>query len=236
MSKPKIGLINFVFYDMNPDFFVIQGSYIEAIIDAGGIPVIIPVTEHLEDCSTYLDMVDALLIPGGEDVSPEFYGEDPVQKVNYINHTKDLYEFEMIRIAREQNKPIMAICRGMQVVNVALGGTLYQDLPSQLPNSICHQQSRDIRSTGTHKVTIKADTLLHRLLGDSVMANSYHHQAVKEIAPGLIVTAHTNDGVVEALESADGRIFAVQWHPERMYKSNPIFKNLFTHLVELASK
>ena len=236
MKKPKIGLTSFIFYSENPRKFTTNARYVQGILDAGGIPVLIPVTENLEDCKAYLDMVDGLLIPGGEDVAPEFYGEDPVPQVNYINRTKDLFDMELIRLAQEQKKPIFGICRGLQVLNVALGGSLYQDIPSQLPKAICHLQSSDLRFVGTHKVTLEPQSMIGQVLGAEVMANSYHHQCVKQLAEPLRCVGKTSDGVVEAVETEDGSIFAVQWHPEEMYREEPVFAGLFRKLIELSGK
>ena len=121
MKKPRIGLICFVFQSISVRNYMIQKGYVKGIIDAGGIPVLIPVTEDPSRCAEYMDMIDGLLVPGGEDIAPEYYGEDPVPQVNYINRDKDRYDFELIRLAREQKKPIFGICRGFQVLNVAFG-------------------------------------------------------------------------------------------------------------------
>ena len=236
MSKPKIGLICFVFQSISPRNYIIQRGYVRGIIDAGGIPVLIPVTEDSARCADYIDMIDGLLVPGGEDVAPEFYGEDPHRTVSYINRDKDRYDLELIRLCREQNKPIFGICRGFQVINVAFGGTLYQDIPSQLPNAICHLQSHDLRNVPTHKVTLAEDSVIGPLLGQEIYTNSFHHQAIKDVGEGLRIVGRTSDGVPEALETEDGRIFAVEWHPEDLYETYPIFKGLFTRLIDLAKE
>ena len=236
MSKPKIGLICFVFQSISPRNYMIQRGYVRSIIDAGGIPILIPVTEDPARCADYIDMIDGLLVPGGEDVAPEFYGEDPHRTVSYINRDKDRYDLELIRLCREQNKPIFGICRGFQVINVAFGGTLYQDIPSQLPEAMCHNQSQDLRNGPTHKVTLDENSVIGRILGKEIYTNSFHHQAVKDVGDGLRVVGRTADGVVEALETEDGRIFAVEWHPEDLYETYPIFKGLFTRLIDLAKE
>ena len=236
MKKPKIGLISFCSPLINADFSVMWRSYIEAIQDAGGLPVLIPVSVHLEDCQTYMDMVDGLLVPGGEDMHPKFYGEDPVRQVNHINLLKDEYDLELIRLAREQNKPIFGICRGLQVLNVVMGGTLYQDLPYQLPESICHLQDSQLKSLGIHKVKMEPGSMLGELLGEEVYTNTFHHQGIRDLSPELRAVGWTNDGVIEAVETEDGMIYAVQWHPERMYREDPVFAGLFTRLIRLASE
>ena len=236
MKKPRIGLICFVFQSISVRNYMIQKGYVMGIIDAGGIPVLIPVTEDPSRCAEYMDMIDGLLVPGGEDIAPEYYGEDPVPQVNYINRDKDRYDFELIRLAREQKKPIFGICRGFQVLNVAFGGSLYQDIPSQVPGSICHSQSQDLRNVPTHKVTMDENSVLGKILGKEIYTNSFHHQGIKKVGEGLRIVGSTNDGIPEALESEDGLVYAVQWHPEDLYADYPVFKGLFTRLIELASK
>ena len=236
MKKPRIGLICFIFQSISPRNYIIQKGYVKSIIDAGGIPVLIPVTEDPSRCAEYMELVDGLLIPGGEDIAPEYYGEDPVPQVNYINREKDRYDFELIRLAREQKKPIFGICRGFQVLNVAFGGSLYQDIPSQVPGAICHSQSLDLRNVPTHKVTMDETSALGRILGKEIYTNSYHLQGIKKLGEGLQIVGSTNDGIPEALESEDGLVFAVQWHPEELYNDYPVFKGLFTRLIDLASQ
>ena len=217
MKKPRIGLICFVFQSISVRNYMIQKGYVKGIIDAGGIPVLIPVTEDPSRCADYMDMIDGLLVPGGD-------------------RDKDRYDFELIRLAREQKKPIFGICRGFQVLNVAFGGSLYQDIPSQVPGSICHSQSQDLRNVPTHKVTMDENSVLGKILGKEIYTNSFHHQGIKKVGEGLRIVGSTNDGIPEALESEDGLVYAVQWHPEDLYADYPVFKGLFTRLIELASK
>ena len=143
---------------------------------------------------------------------------------------------DLNRLAREQKKPIFGICRGFQVLNVAFGGSLYQDIPSQVPGSICHSQSQDLRNVPTHKVTMDENSVLGKILGKEIYTNSFHHQGIKKVGEGLRIVGSTNDGIPEALESEDGLVYAVQWHPEDLYADYPVFKGLFTRLIELASK
>ena len=232
MKKPRIGLICFVFQSISVRNYMIQKGYVKGIIDAGGIPVLIPVTEDPSRCAEYMDMIDGLLVPGGEDIAPEYYGEDPVPQVNYINRDKDRYDFELIRLAREQKKPIFGICRGFQVLNVAFGGSLYQDIPSQVPGSICHSQSQDLRNVPTHKVTMDENSVLGKILGKEIYTNSFHHQAVKDIARGFTVTGTAADGIAEAMECMDKKILCVQFHPENMAQRFGDFVNLFRWLVD----
>ena len=146
-------------------------------------------------------------------------------------------EMKLIRLAQERGLPIFGICRGLQLINVAFGGTLYQDLPSQYPECIAHAQDMSIRSQLTHRVDILGDTLIGRLLGsEPIYVNSYHHQAVKEVAKGFHVSAKASDGVAEAIENGEGMIYAVQWHPEELVNRYERFRPLFKYLVEQARK
>lgn len=233
--RPKIGLVCFVFEKLNSMVFLIQSGYVRSIIDAGGIPIIIPVTEDPQQCEAYVDMIDGLLVPGGEDMTAQFFGEEPHPTVNYINRDKDLYEMALIRRVMEQKKPIFGICRGLQIINVLAGGTLIQDIPSQVGSSICHSQSMEIRNEVTHKVFVEPGSILHEVMGrEEIRTNSYHHQAIGELAPGFKVTGRAADGVIEAVESEDGKIFCVQWHPENLYKRFPEFAGLFRKLIDMS--
>jgi len=222
--QPKIGLINtWAFLD----------EHIDCILQAGGLPVMLPVAAGAENAKAYIDNLDGLLIPGGEDVTPFLYGEEPVPQVKLIKREKDDFELALIREAIAQNKPVFGVCRGQQLVNVALGGTLIQDIPTQ-GGKISHHQDDTIPSELIHSVELTEGTHLHQLFGKTRLeVNAYHHQAVKEVAPGLRVAAKAPDGIIEAVESEDGRIFAVQWHPECLCKRYPEFLALYRRLIEL---
>jgi putative glutamine amidotransferase len=234
--QPKIGIIIFPPPRSEQKIFSVPSDYISGILDAGGIPIGIPVSQDVSRCASYIDMIDGLLVPGGEDVSPRLYGEDPIQQVNYSNYDKDIFEYQLIQLAVEKKIPIFGICRGHQIINTALGGTLIQDIPSQTDSKVCHVQANELRSELTHSVRCQKGSLLGELLGETIHVNSFHHQAVKDIAPGLRAAAWASDGIVEGMESEDGNIWTVQWHPENLYRRYPIFKKLFVHLVEKGEK
>ena len=227
MKQPKIGLINtWAFLD----------DHIRCILDAGGLPVMLPVAAGAENAPHYVDMLDGLLIPGGEDVTPFLYGQEPVPQVKLIRRDKDDFEMALIRAAVAQHKPVFGICRGQQLINVTLGGTLVQDVPTQ-GGSISHHQDGAIPDELLHSVEIEKDSHLYKLFGKTRLeVNTYHHQAVKEAAPDLRVVATAPDGIVEAIESKDGYVFGVQWHPECLCKKYPEFLALFRRLVELSRK
>lgn len=216
-------------------------SYPSAIIAAGGIPVLLNITSDPEQIAQYADMVDGVLFSGGDDVNPAVYGEAQHWNCGDISPLRDAFEMQLLRTLLEKHpdKPILAICRGEQVANVSMGGTLYQDLHSQLPDCIRHQQ-KQISAYASHRAEIVSDTRLHAIYGaDEVMVNSFHHQAVKEVGTGLIVSARAEDGVIEAIEKPDHPYFvAVQWHPERLVEHDAAsaHKALFSSFVQACRK
>ena len=154
-----------------------------------------------------------------------------------MNEEKDRMELALIRGAVDRGMPVFGICRGIQLLNVCFGGTLYQDLPAQYPGVLGHAQDMAIRGQLTHRVTLEPDSLLEKLLGgEPLSVNSYHHQAVRTPAPGFTVTARAADGVIEGVEDPERNLYAVQWHPEDLVESHPRFRPLFRHLVERAEQ
>lgn len=237
--RPLIGLTISIQTDEKKIFT--PTSYPAAIIAAGGTPVLLNITRDPEMIAQYADMVDGMLFSGGDDVDPTAYGEAQAWNCGDISPMRDAFEIQLLRtlLSRHPEKPILGICRGAQVLNVAMGGTLYQDLHSQLPDCIRHQQ-KQISVYASHRVEIAPDSRLHAIYGaDEVMANSFHHQAVKEVGAGLTVSARAADGVIEALEKPDHPYFvAVQWHPERLVERefHPEHKALFKTFVDACRK
>lgn len=235
-NKPVIGMAIAQLPKLIQGKHIFNSPYIHAIELTGGIPLLLPATGTKAYAETYIRLIDGLLLPGGVDVNPLRYGEDPVRQVTYLSDELDELELELIRLAVQQNKPVFGICRGMQLINVAFGGTLYQDLPSEYPNCIGHSQDMAIRSQLTHRVKLSHGSLTASVLGKTELCvNSYHHQAVKDIAPGFVVSGKAFDGVVEAIENPEQNIWGVQWHPEELVDDYPDFQKLFRHLVELST-
>ena len=210
-----------------------------AIIKAGGLPIILPFPDDVslaaELAQAAVATFDGLLLPGGPDVDPTLYGEEPSAAIGSTEYPKDRFEQALIRATVAAGKPIMAICRGMQILNVTLGGTLYQDLASQDPDvSIRHAQAAPGQYP-THHVSIQPGTQLANLIGERAYVNSRHHEAVKRVAPGLQVVATAPDGVIEALaDQQDRQIMAVQWHPENLWQQDAAQLRLFAMLVKRA--
>ena len=191
-------------------------NYARSLEGAGLVPMIVPPLTDPTRAGDILDSVGGLLLTGGEDVDPKRYGAPPHPKLGKINPQRDATELALLEAARDRRLPVLAICRGIQILNVAFGGTLYQDLPSEHPSAVGHDSPRDAASR-THDVTITAGSRLAAATGAVTMAvNSYHHQAVCHVGSGLRVTAVAADGVIEGVEVDDPAwwVLAVQWHPE----------------------
>ena len=191
-------------------------GYYQSVLLAGGIPLIIPPYEEVENLGELLDRVDGLLLSGGGDINPLLLGEEPVMELHSINHKRDMQELLLARLAADRQIPILGICRGIQVLNAALGGELYQDIHTQMEGKRIKHDQKLNRSYPSHTVTIEEGSMLFSIFKQmSLPVNSFHHQAVKAPAPGLRVSATSVDGVIEAVESAEHKsIIGVQWHPE----------------------
>lgn len=207
--------------------YTINSTYPEAVAMGGGLPVILPMVNCEEQADNLVSLLDALVMTGGEDINPSYYGESIFNDSVEINAPRDTSDFLILAAAMKKGIPVLGICRGEQIINVYLGGSLYQDIPSQCPGQIAHRQKEN-SGTGTHWIYIEKGTILHELVGrDSVLVNSFHHQAVKQLAEGLTVSARAADGVVEAYEG--NGVFCVQFHPEALvtrggdYSFLPIF-------------
>ena len=236
MKKPIIGLVP-LFDDEKDSLWMLPG-YMDGIVDAGGIPIMLPLTSEKATIDQLLDTVDGIIMTGGHDVSPDIYGEEKLEDLVVCNEARDSMEKELLKQALEKDIPILGICRGIQFINAFLGGTLYQDLGKQHPSETEHHQKPPY-DVPVHKVKLISDSKLYGLLRKDVIGvNSYHHQAVKEVAGTLKVMAISEDGLVEAVELPEKRfVWAVQWHPEFSYRvddnSKLIFREFVKHCQEL---
>jgi len=214
-------------------------SYLDAVSGAGGLPVIIPLTLSGDDLREVYARLDGILIPGGGDVEPTLFDASQHPKTSDIDPERDRVELDFTRRAAADRKPLFGICRGVQVFNVALGGTLVQDIPDELETDLRHAYpSREFPGNHhAHSVKIEEETLLARILGVPIVTvNSRHHQSVKDVAPGLEIVARAPDGVIEAVELPDHPFaLGVQWHPENL-QAQPEMKALFVKFVEEAAK
>ena len=231
--KPLIGVtMNGDLEDKSPSC-TLGYDYIKAIEMAGGVPILIPVIKDAPHIENYISVVDGLLLTGGADIEPEFFGEDTLPEIEEIEIHRDRMELQLFEAARKKQIPIFGICRGVQVINVAMGGTLYQDIYSQINGVKQHSDHSRPREDEMHTVAIPEQTALKRILGSTqIGVNSFHHQSVKDLGRGLIVNALSEDGIIEGVESVeDGFIIGVQWHPENMVEKHPVMKELFTSFV-----
>ena len=229
--KPKIGITLQCNSSSEPKFSIYK-EYIEAILEQGALPVGLPHSDPL-NAKSYVSGVEGILCPGGIDVNPLVYGEEADRHVTMMCREMDYFEIELVKEAIHQKKPVFGICRGIQLINAALGGTLIQDLGSQRNSSLCHYQDHRAERELVHRVFAEKNSWTHKIFGlENFEVNSYHHQAVKDLAPGLKASAKASDGLVEAIESEDGLVYAVQWHPERVYKAYPIFAKFFKALID----
>ena len=212
-ERPMIG-ISAHFRDENS---MIADAYVQAVVQAGGVPVVLPVVSNPEVIEAMVAPLDGLLMSGGGDMDPELWGENIVPESGIPNRERDEFDLHLIRACANRQKPILGICRGMQAINVAFGGSLYQDIYSQSPDNLLKHDQEEPKRVTTHKVALVKGSKLQRLIGkQEIEVNTIHHQAVKAVASGFQVSAVAPDGVIEAIESLHYPILGVQWHPEHL--------------------
>src|SRR5687767_8223323 len=211
-----------------PPCWVMGQRYVEALRAAGAVPWVIPLLPHDPDTlAEIFTRLDGVFLTGGVDVDPARYGEERLPVCGATDPDRDAVEMLLLRHAMDRHLPVLAVCRGIQILNVTCGGTLYQDVAAQVPAALKHDYfptpQNPSRTYLAHDVTVKANTRLGRILQAGVVpVNSMHHQAIKDLAPGLVPTAYAPDGIIEGVEGANGRyLVAVQWHPEELADSRP---------------
>ena len=210
-------------------------EYSRAICDSGGAPVLIPVAQNRVSLLAIISRMDGLILSGGPDINPRFYGEEPAEGLGEIDADLDRMELDVANIALKKDLPIFAICRGIQILNVSQGGTLYQDIKRQVPEPLNHTQ-KACKSANTHSVLIENQTLLYDIVKRrKIWVNGKHHQALKDLVPDLKISAVANDGIVEAIEDPTKKfVIGVQWHPEGTWKEDTNSKKLFRAFVKAA--
>ncbi len=222
-----------------PASVVMNQRYYEAVAAAGGAPVLIPLLEDIDALRATYDACAGILLPGGVDMDPATYGEAPHERLGRIDPDRDRVELQVARWAIEDRKPLLGLCRGLQVINVATGGTLFQDLEAQLAGGIRHDYFPTYgfgRDHLSHEVAVDPSSRLRSLVDlDQLPVNSMHHQGVKQLGVGLVASAHASDGLIEAAEAANGHwMVGVQWHPEVFDSQDPHTRELFRGFVDAA--
>jgi microsomal dipeptidase-like Zn-dependent dipeptidase/gamma-glutamyl-gamma-aminobutyrate hydrolase PuuD len=215
----------------------ISDAYVNAVIKAGGVPVLIPLTTDLGTLENILAQIDGLILTGGGDIYAPLFNEELHPLVESYDIERDRCEIHLVRRAVEKQIPVLGICRGQQVINVAFGGTLIQDIPSQMPDSKINHNQQEERKTGTHFVDILTGSKLYDpVKTNKLLVNSFHHQAIKILAPEFEAIARSEDGIIEAIESTQGNfILGVQWHPENMsVAGNEAMHSIFKQTVDEA--
>ncbi len=217
--------------------YTLPMPYAQAVADAGGLPVLIPNGLQSDALHALLENIDGLLLSGGGDVHPKFYDAEPISTLQSVDEARDLCELTMARWVFESHKPCLAICRGIQVINVALGGSLIRDIKDETSTSIDHDLQDQPPSMLAHRVRILRGSKLADILGEGeIETNSRHHQAIQKVAPKLRVVAEAPDGIIESVEADEHPFFiGVQWHPERLLNRRES-RTLFEGLTKSATK
>lgn len=218
--------------------YVLSDTYTRSVLAAGGTPVILP--PHVESIDDLLDSLDGIIFSGGGDIDSSHWNEEPHAEAYGFDEERDTFELQAIPKVVSRDMPMLGICRGIQTVNVALGGSIVQDIPAQMPGTLQHRQHKDgkMRDTTSHAVTIKeGENILYQIVGDTTLeTNSFHHQAIGNVGEGLEVVATAEDGVIEAVWNP-GMTFglAVQWHPEMLAANYPDHAAIFEAFVKAAA-
>lgn len=229
--QPVIGIT--CSHDVNLDRAFLPYAYSRAIEKAGGLPLLLPMVSDFAAIVQTLQLVDGVLLSGGVDMDPVHQGDEPEYGLGEITPDRDHFEIALARAALEENKGVLAICRGMQLLNVVAGGTVYQDIYSEVSGPLKHSQDAP-RWYPTHKIKIEAGSYLAGMLrAREIRVNSFHHQAVQRVAEGFRVTAEAEDGIIEAIESTKHAfVMGIQCHPEAMWERDPYFLRIFETFVE----
>jgi putative glutamine amidotransferase len=223
--------------DQEPTFSL-ASRYCDAIQNAGGLPIIIPHSQSRTQIRHIMQRVDGLLISGGGfDIDPSYYGEQPITQLGKIKAQRTFTEMESIALGLQRDLPMLGICGGAQAINVALGGSLYQDIATQLPKAREHQQRARNHSDG-HAVELLPGTLLQKIFNRGTMkVNTTHHQAIRDPGKGLVINATASDGIVEGIESTKHSfVLGVQWHPEVLAQRSPAHRKIFSSFIAICKR
>jgi putative glutamine amidotransferase len=239
VTPPRIGVSGVIRSWDGVERTGVNSAYVRAVLAAGGVPLVLPPLLGPSFAARALDGIEGLLLTGGEDLDPSWYGAPPSPYLSPPSQDRDAFELALVAAARERLLPILGVCRGIQLINVALGGTLYQDLPTERAGAVEHRPdgSRDLRS---HRVRLQPGSRAAEALGTTgLTVNSSHHQAIRDLASGLVATGWTEDDLIEAAETPGDSpwLLAVQWHPEEMHAdASAPEQGLFAALVREAGR
>ena len=227
--KSKIGV---VICGIENEKQFVTDSYIQAIRSANGLPLILPLVKSKPAIEEYVSLCDGFLFCGGGDITPLLFGQEPAHGIGKTDISLDLFQIRLMKTVINSGKPLLAICRGMQILNIACGGTVYQDLRNLDFEPINHMQTSISRKDISHKVFFKEKSKLAQMIGPFAYTNSFHHQAIDRLGAGLIATGHTGDDLIEAIEMPSHTYaIGVQWHPECMLEAPSHMKLLFHALI-----
>jgi putative glutamine amidotransferase len=239
VTRPRIGLTAATRTGDRTERCTLNSAYLRSVTEAGGLPLVLPPDIGPAQAGAALEVLDGLIFTGGADLAPSAYDAPPHPRLEATDSRRDAFELALFRAAWARRLPVLAICRGIQLVNVALGGTLWQDLPSELPGALPHLHPGD-RTDRTHPIAIVPGSRLASVVGTtSLQVNSFHHQAVRRVAPDLVPSAAAPDGVIEGLETPAGApwVLGVQWHPEEFWRDGRApERGLFAALVREAER
>ncbi len=238
MNAPLIGVTISVTVDKSPERAYVNAAYLVALQEAGGIPVLLPPSLAADARAALWERLAGIILTGGGDIDPKRFGEAEHPAVADVSAARDALELDLVERALGAGVPLLAFCRGIQVLNVALGGSLYQDIPSEPGSPIAHAQAEP-RHQPTHPVKVEERTKLAGVLGTlDLEVNSFHHQSIRRLGRGLRVVASSPDGIVEGVElgGGDGFVLGVQWHPEDLVGHDPAARRLFASLVDAARR
>lgn len=231
-GKPVIGLVSSYEKDGENERVFLPHSYLDTVRHFGGIPLLLPVEGNDEEFETLLDLCDGLLLTGGNDIEPAKYGEEKWNDTVKPTPVRDKGEFKICDLAVARKLPMLGICRGIQLMNVYFGGTLYQDIPTQLETEVKHHMEPPYHRS-SHSCILDQGSPLHTLVGEDVIGvNSHHHQSVKALAPGFVTMGHCEDGVIEAICNPEEKfLWGVQWHPEKIWDIEPSSAKIFEAFI-----
>ena len=232
MKKPIIGVTPSV--DEVHNRCVVQPGYLESIDRAGGLGLMLPLTDRDEDIARFVEICDGFLFVGGPDIEPWRFGQELLPECGPQNKERDALEWKLLKAVLAADKPVLGVCRGIQILNTVLGGTLYQDIPSQYETTLSHQMPEPPYNRSAHGIRVVEGTPMAKL-SPCTEANSRHHQAILDLAPGLEVMAYADDGIIEAAWMPEKPfVWAVQWHPEAFWEEDSLHIELFRELIKAA--